>query len=398
MNEFDTFHRDLSAYYASRCPFESLVQWLERTGPLPNREIAYALDVSKGRSYGEGVEAPTPKIVRYKSFANAQAMREELARLHPIKFDIGAAYAVLATECGRLGGGVFEPLARELVFDIDMNEYDDVRHCACKTSADSKSAVCGACWPLMTAALRITDWRLREEWDFKHVLWVFSGRRGVHCWVSDQRAQSLTVPQRKMILSALSLATPVESGTVVNRGETRVRLMHTRCSPAEKRCVELAKPYFIEYLTKQNLFGALARYESLLSMLPCAKTRAELTELFALPTPPTLSSAELAEARWRSVCEHVRADLHLPDYRNRQNVLDEIVLTHVYPRYDAQVTLSMNHLLKAPFAVHPKTRRICVPIDVERAHEFDPLSSPTLADSLSGEFSVGDSMLALLNN
>lgn len=33
----------------------------------------------------------------------------------------------------------------------------------------------------------------------------------------------------------------------------------------------------------------------------------------------------------------------------------------------------MNHLLKAPFCVHPKTGRLCVPIDPERAEDFDPL-------------------------
>lgn len=32
----------------------------------------------------------------------------------------------------------------------------------------------------------------------------------------------------------------------------------------------------------------------------------------------------------------------------------------------------MNHLLKAPFCVHPKTGKVCVPIDPGSAWEFDP--------------------------
>lgn len=62
-----------------------------------------------------------------------------------------------------------------------------------------------------------------------------------------------------------------------------------------------------------------------------------------------------------------------------EKLIPAVVITYTYPRLDIEVSKTMNHLLKAPFCVHPKTGRICVPIDPADVDSFDPLRVPTVA-------------------
>lgn len=77
-------------------------------------------------------------------------------------------------------------------------------------------------------------------------------------------------------------------------------------------------------------------------------------------------------------------------------IMRDLLLQYTYPRLDDKVSININHLLKSPFCVHPKTRkshadnrfcasnlprapdRVCVPINAETCEKFDPLAVPTL--------------------
>lgn len=61
----------------------------------------------------------------------------------------------------------------------------------------------------------------------------------------------------------------------------------------------------------------------------------------------------------------------------------DIRLEYTYPRLDAEVSKKLNHLLKSPFVIHPGTGRVCVPIDVRKVEEFDPMGVPTVQELLA---------------
>jgi len=87
----------------------------------------------------------------------------------------------------------------ELVFDVDMDDYDRAGVCECV-----RGRVCAACWTMyMEPARAVLDYVLRTWFGFRKLLHVFSGRRGFHVWVLDMRAVLLTSEQRKAVVDRI---------------------------------------------------------------------------------------------------------------------------------------------------------------------------------------------------
>lgn len=239
----------LRTYYRELFPLELLYEILEIN---ERREISFFTG--------------TGTYMRYLTFDSPNAFREKLEQINPKKIDLGPIYDVKPAKCS---GAM--PIMRELVFDIDLTDYP--RDC-CKDKT-----VCKLCYEKIKCAIKILDYSLRNEFGFKQYGFVFSGRRGLHCWVLEMKDLS-------------------------------------------------------------------------------AHVRNNIYKFFQNVIDKHLSINEYNEI--------------MEQYESK----DSDLVAGLFPRIDKQVTVSMQHLIKIPFSVHPDTFNISVPLDPKNIMELEDI--PTL--------------------
>jgi DNA primase small subunit len=164
---------------------------LETTDLFERREFSFTLE--------------NDIYVRFQSYKNDEEFKKEVLRGLPIKIDIGAIYNTQPKYHNSIivktDSKAFVPEKKELIFDIDMTDYDDVRTC-CK-----ETKICDKCWKFMVIAYKILRDILEEDFGFENNQWIFSGRRGIHCWVSDERAKKLNNDGRSAIANFIRFKT-----------------------------------------------------------------------------------------------------------------------------------------------------------------------------------------------
>lgn len=333
----------LPLYYGKLFPVDAFYKWLTYSDELrgPHREVSFTLrdDV----------------YIRFQSFASKEELEKALKDKRPHKIDIGAVYNSNPKNHHEPS---FGPVERELVLDIDMTDYDDVRTCC--QGAD----ICKSCWTFMTLAVQILDRVLREDFGFKYILWVYSGRRGVHCWVCDTRARRLRAAARAAIANYIGILKPQAQSS------KKVSLFKS-IHPCVRETLKLVKEYFpVLALQHQEVLEGDKFWHDLIT----ASSDSSFKEDIENNVLPKTTS----EQRWEAFISVVeKAQQKNSKY---QFLVEEVMLELTYPRLDVAVTKGTQHLLKAPFSVHPKTGRICVPIDIANVASFDPFTVPTVSE------------------
>ncbi|NXS64181.1 PRI1 primase, partial [Brachypteracias leptosomus] len=219
-----------------------------------------------------------------------------------------------------------------------------------------------------------------EDLGMRHRLWVYSGRRGVHCWVCDDAVRKWSPALRAAAVEYLTLV----------------------------------KKYFEAYaLVGQDILGSPESWDKVLALVPedilsgVAGSGGRVCTGAAGSTVSTMSldhraqHRELLQGEFPKKRDSVQRWELLKGRMERTRVMGagrsspcyadwEIMLQFCFPRLDINVSKGVGHLLKSPFSVHPKTGRISVPLDLQKLDQFDPFAVPTISSLCHELDTAGD--------
>lgn len=178
----------LKMYYSRLFPYNLLHSWLsydplqKNPSVFSRREFSFTIEPLPGEEI----------YLRYQSFTSEAELRKAITRRQPRKIDLGAVFSHPPKD--KTAANNFTTTQRELVFDIDLTDYDDIRYCGCQGAK-----ICNKCWKFMNMAVKVLDKGLREDFGFQWIVWVYSGRRGVHAWICDESARNLSNEARSAV-------------------------------------------------------------------------------------------------------------------------------------------------------------------------------------------------------
>ena len=140
------------------------------TEHFPVREVFEVFRIDERREVSMANQQNT--FMRYLSFSTAEEFASKVAQVAPLRVDLGPIYPHRPSK-----GIPPYSIARELTFDIDLTDYP--RACC------QGKCICPKCYEKVRCAARLLDYSLRNELGFEQLGFVYSGRRGLHCWVFD---------------------------------------------------------------------------------------------------------------------------------------------------------------------------------------------------------------------
>jgi DNA primase small subunit len=264
----------------------------------------------------------------------------------------------------------------------------------------------------VSCGIKVLNSVLREDFGFEHLLFVFSGNRGGHCWVSDAAARNMTDEERKATIDYINLFSKdaknrgdkvpgVGDRAVAAPSKALQSFEKIMCAlteplyPAHERAFRELEPIFERFIIaegQQEVLSNPAHFSKILDMLVVKVYNAAHEELYLcdlIEKAWDSGSYPTAADRWAILKDTVAnavAILTAPAFklparfelaRYLKKLIPAIVFSFTYARLDMEVSKKRNHLLKSPFCIHPKSSKVCVPIDARVAEQFDTSVVPT---------------------
>jgi DNA primase small subunit len=243
-------------------------------------------------------------------------------------------------------------VGRELVFDLDMDEYDPIRTCGCVGRE-----VCEICWKLMQVAADIIDDTLREDFGFKKIEWVYTGGRGYHAWVLDAPTFSLDKEQREAIVEYMKIIKKKpkkpDPGEIVE--DELIETIEDLTDDARALKERIYKKIGRDYILNEKNVRLIEEAGFTQTTLKRARERLEHSELI------------------RDIVDSVP---------NEKKFLESAIVRH-YPRIDYKVTIDIKRLIRMPGSVHIGTKNISQ--FIEDPTTFNPLRDATNLYDVVGE-------------
>ena len=239
---------------------------------------------------------------------------------------------------------IHQPYGRELIFDVDAKDYARIRNCICK-----ETQMCDTCWPFMVTAIHAMDFILRNYFNYFHLMWIFSGRRGIHCWVLDTDAAYLTDPMREGILALFQ--------RFQNAWRTDEPFLDRFEPLLDRLCFEVLYPRLEKMASNDQINLASAEALTVVgSSLP--------PEESAILTNLVKASNLNNKQRWDMILYRLNNSV----YRTQ---LGRIICGLVSPRLDSNVTPKTYHLIRCPMTIHHESNLVTVPLLFDELDSLD---------------------------
>lgn len=269
---------------------------------------------------------------------------------------------------------------KELVFDLDITDFE--RYCSCR----GIKRLCPICWIQMQGASLILEHILQYTMGYRkeNRMWIFSGGKGLHCFINAEMAMKLGDDERKQLYKRFFIG---------QSDDIRLAAFVTTLSTKYPEFLKQVRHFFITHMIKGVDIFALAPFrmredspieESFESFcLRHLRTHhgplAQLVKGTWEGLTPKSVTTEDGEALKRQRVEHNisskkwRALQQLEELRQDTTGYapsDFLAMRLIYPMID-EGPLKIGHQIKLPFSVHHKSKNVALPLTHETIMKMD---------------------------